>query len=98
MKKFFLLTVFVALTLSIKAAKVIDGSLNCIKGEKHITVTLDCSKAVYRKDRTFQDFLDKAPRIDDWETESLKYFFEYFNDETFKIHLTAVPATSKNKG
>ena len=79
-------------------AEVIDGSLSCMKGEKYITVKLDCSKLVYKKDRPFQDFLDKAPRIEDWEQESLKYFCLKFNEQTYKAHLSAVLEKSKNSG
>ena len=71
-------------------AEVIEGSLSCMKGEKYITIKLDCSKLVYKKDRPFQVFLDKAARIDDWEQESLKYFCLKFNEETYKAHLSAV--------
>ena len=71
-------------------AEVIEGSLSCMKGEKYITIKLDCSKLVYKKDRPFQVFLDKAARIDDWEQESLKYFCLKFNEETYKAHQSAV--------
>ena len=37
-------------------AEVIEGSLSCMKGEKYITIKLDCSKLVYKKDRPFQFF------------------------------------------
>ena len=79
-------------------AEVIEGSLSCMKGEKYITIKLDCSKLVYKKDRPFQVFLDKAARIDDWEQESLKYFCLKFNEETYKAHLSAVLENSKNSG
>ena len=44
-------------------AKVIDGSLGCMKGEKYITIKLDCSKQVYKKGRPFQEYLDKAQEL-----------------------------------
>jgi hypothetical protein len=92
-------TLCLSLTISIVyGAEVLEGSLSCIKGEKYITVKLDCSNLVYKKDRPFQDFLDKAQRIDDWEHESLKYFCRKFNEQTFKAHLSAVLETSKNSG
>ena len=90
---------FVSVVVSFAyGAEVIEGSLNCMKGEKYITVKLDCSKLVYKKGLPFQDFLDKAARIDDWEQESLKYFCLKFNEETYKAHLSAVLETSKNSG
>ena len=36
--------------------------------------------------------------MENWEEESLKYFFKKFNEETFKSHFSAVPVTSRNKG
>ena len=79
-------------------AEVIDGSLIWMKGEKYITIKLDCSKLVYKKDRPFEDFLFKAPRIEDWEQESLKYFCLKFNEKTYKVRLSAVLEKSKNSG
>ncbi len=79
-------------------AEVTEGSLSCMKGEKYITIKLDCSKLVYKKGRPFQDFLDKAPRLEDWEQESLRYFCLKFNEETYKVHLSAVLEKSKNSG
>jgi len=98
MKKLILFMAFMLSVVNASGAKLVEGSLDCIKGEKFIAVSLDCSKLVYKKNRPFQDFLDKAPRMDNWEEESLKYFFEKFNEETFKYHFSSVPVTSKNKG
>lgn len=83
---------------AICGTEVIEGSLSCLKGEKYITIKMDCSKIIYKKDRPFQDFLDKAPRMEDWEIESIKYFCREFNQKTFKVHLSAVLETSKNSG
>ena len=82
MRKFFLFIAFIVSVVNASGAKLVEGSLDCIKGEKNIAVSLDCSKLVYKKNRPFQDFLDKAPRVDNWEEESLKYFFKKFNKET----------------
>lgn len=98
MKKLILFVAFLVSVVNASGAKLVEGSLDCIKGEKYIAVSLDCSKLVYKKNRPFQDFLDKAPRMDNWEEESLKYFFKKFNEETFKYHFSSVPVTSKNKG
>ena len=82
MKKLILFIAFMVSVVNANGAKLVEGSLDCIKGEKYIAVSLDCSKLVYKKNRPFQDFLDKAPRMDNWEEESLKYFFKKFNEET----------------
>lgn len=82
MKKLILFIAFMVSVVNANGAKLVEGSLDCIKGEKYIAVSLDCSKLVYKKNRPFQDFLDKAPRMDNWEEESLKYFFKKFNKET----------------
>ena len=82
MKKLILFMAFMLSVVNANGAKLVEGSLDCIKGEKYIAVSLDCSKLVYKKNRPFQDFLDKAPRMDNWEEESLKYFFKKFNKET----------------
>lgn len=79
-------------------AKVVEGSLSCMKGERYITIKLDCSILVYKKDRPFQEFLDKAPRNDDWEQESIKYFCQKFNQKTYKAYLKAVPEDYENSG
>ena len=90
---------FVSVVVSFAyGAEVIEGSLSCMKDEKYITIKLDCSKLVYKKNRPFEDFLFKAPRIDDWEQESLKYFCLKFNEETYKLQLSAVLEKSKNSG
>ena len=98
MKKLILFIAFMVSVVNANGAKLVEGSLDCFKGEKNIAVSLDCSKLVYKKNRPFQDFLDKAPRMENWEEESLKYFFKKFNEETFKYHFSSVPVTSKNKG
>jgi hypothetical protein len=82
MKRLILFIAFMVSVVNANGAKLVEGSLDCIKGEKYIAVSLDCSKLVYKKNRPFQDFLDKAPRMDNWEEESLKYFFKKFNKET----------------
>ena len=82
MKKLILFIAFMVSVVNANGAKLVEGSLDCIKGEKYIAVSLDCSKLVYKKNRPFQDFLDKAPRMDNWEEESLKYFLKKFNKET----------------
>ena len=82
MKRLILFIAFMVSVVNANGAKLVEGSLDCIKGEKYIAVSLDCSKLVYKKNRPFQDFLDKAPRMDNWEEESLKYFLKKFNKET----------------
>ena len=82
MKRLILFIAFMVSVVNANGAKLVEGSLDCIKGEKYIAVSLDCSKLVYKKNRPFQEFLDKASRMENWEEESLKYFFKKFNEET----------------
>ena len=80
---FFAFFVFIS-PLCTYAAKVTSGSLNCLKGENYLAVSLDCSKAKYKKTRPLEEFLWKAPRIENWEQESLKCFIEVFNENTYQ--------------
>ena len=59
MKRLILFIAFMVSVVNANGAKLVEGSLDCIKGEKYIAVSLDCSKLVYKKNRPFQDFLDK---------------------------------------
>lgn len=89
--------VLLATTICANAQKI-SGSLDCLKGEKFLAVSLDCSKMTYKKTRPFEEFLQKAPRMENWEHESLKYFIELFNEKTCKQGFATVFNTSKNKG
>lgn len=97
MKKLLLLVVLLLVVTISNAARLISGSLNPLKGEKYILVTLDCSKLMYKKNRPFDDFLAKAPRSEDWELESVKSFPSSFNEETCKVKLSAISESSKYK-
>ena len=83
MKKLIMSIVLLATTICANAQKI-SGSLDCLKGEKFLAVSLDCSKMTYKKTRPFEEFLQKAPRMENWEHESLKYFIELFNEKTCK--------------
>lgn len=97
MKKLIMSIVLLATTICANAQKI-SGSLDCLKGEKFLAVSLDCSKMTYKKTRPFEEFLQKAPRMENWEHESLKYFIELFNEKTCKQGFATVFNTSKNKG
>lgn len=98
MKQFLLIICLLFACIHSFAAKVTSGSLDGIKGEKYLAVSLDCSKMTYKKTRSFEEFLKKAPRVENWEKESLKYFIEKFNEKTYKKDFVSVFSSSKNKG
>lgn len=95
-RKVLLFAILFSMSSLVYGAKLIEGSFECLKGEKYLTIKLDCSKTVYKKGRPFEEFLRKAPRMDGWEEESIKYFCSRFNERTYKIQLTAILTTSKN--
>lgn len=48
MKRLILFIAFMVSVVNANGAKLVEGSLDCIKGEKYIAVSLDCSKLVYK--------------------------------------------------
>ena len=95
-RKVVLFAILFSMSSLVYGTKLIEGSLECLKGEKYLTIKLDCSKIVYKKNRPFEDFLRKAARMDGWEDESIKYFCSKFNERTYKVQVTAILTTSKN--
>ena len=78
---------------SMSAVNLINGSLDALKNEHKIAISLDCSKCVYRtnnKNLPLEYFLAMSQRSEDWEVRSLNYFVENFNEETLKEGLIAV--------
>lgn len=61
--------------------KIVFGTIDQLKGEKNIPVILNWKEAVYAKGGSLDDFLLKAIRNDDWESESLSYFISEVNEK-----------------
>lgn len=89
-----ILFLFVAFySVNSMAVELISGSLDSLKNEYKIAISLDCSKCVFRtNDRNipFEYFLAKAPRIENWETKSMEYFVDNFNEKTFNEGLMGI--------
>lgn len=73
--------------------RLVDGNLDCLKDMKFLTAEFDCSKATWNKKHTWEEYLARARRVDDWEQQSMEYFYEWFNDEI--ITITARTANDK---
>ena len=90
----FILFLFVAFySVNSMAVELISGSLDSLKNEYKIAISLDCSKCVFRtNDRNipFEYFLAKAPRAENWETKSMEYFVDNFNEKTFNEGLMGI--------
>lgn len=83
MRKIFLLIIMVFIATPIFAGtKLISGSFLEMRKEKNIPVILDWSVAIYGKNGTLDDFINKARRSSNWETASLSYFINEFNKRT----------------
>ena len=97
MKHLVVLSLFLTSSVISHAGKLelVKGSVECLNDAENIMVELDCSKTTYLGDKEFQEFLKLARRDKNWEEESLKYFYEWFNDETRR--LTAVPVNNNDQ-
>lgn len=86
MNRFILCLLTFLFSINLNAVEIISGSLNVLRNEIKIAISLDCSKCVYKannKDLPFDYFLAKAPRDENWEMKSLEYFVDYFNEKTY---------------
>lgn len=72
--------------------KMVSGSMECLRNEKYLTAEIDCSETVWGKDRPFDAYLAKTRRDRGWEEKSMKYFYEWFNDE-----VTTIEASKETK-
>ena len=70
--------------------KVVFGSIDELKGEKNIPVYLNWKEAVYANYGSLEDFLLKAPRNDNWESQSLAYFIGEVNDKVGEYGIRVV--------
>lgn len=90
-KKFILMAISAVLSLSAFAGtKIVFGSLGQLKGERNIPVSLNWQEAVYAKGGTLEDFLDRAERNENWESQSLSYFLREVNDRAGESGVSVV--------
>lgn len=98
MKKFLLLTFALVCSLACFAsAKVKEGSLACLSGEKSISVCLDLTDTKYKKKRSLDEFLLKDRRVPDWKRQSLDCFVNTFNKRSVKVGFKVVADSEDEK-
>lgn len=78
----FLITIFTIPCFA--GAKLIDGSLQSLAGEKTIPVYTIWEDAVYGKCGDINDFLALAERKDDWNAKSVSSFLKAANQSTLQ--------------
>lgn len=82
MKKILLVAMLAVLSFPVFAGtKMVFGTIGQLKGEKNIPVILNWKEAVYAKGGELDDFLLKAERNDEWESQSLSYFLREVNEK-----------------
>lgn len=82
MKKNILMAMLVVLSFpAFAGTKMVFGTIDQLKGEKNIPVILNWKEAVYAKGGDLDDFLLKAERNNDWESQSLSYFIREVNEK-----------------
>lgn len=92
-KLFILMALMVSLCSQAADLRLVDGNLDWLKDMKFLTAEFDCSKATWNKKHTWEEYVARARRVDDWERQSMEYFYEWFNDEI--ITITARTANDK---
>lgn len=92
LKKVLLCLVMAFTSLSTFATvKLTDGSATCLKGEHQIDVVLDLENLKYQETKPLSDFIERAPRVDNWQQESLQMFSLYFNKTGSKYGMMSAP-------
>lgn len=98
MKKTLLaLVLFLTCMTSFATVNITDGSVNCLKGQQQIDVTLDLSGTKYLETHPLSDFLSLAARAADWEEKSLRAFSLSFNQISRKYGLMSAPVRTASK-
>lgn len=93
MKKVLLMAMLAVFSLPVFAGtKMVFGTIDQLKGEKNIPVTLNWKEAVYAKGGDLDDFLLKAERNENWESQSLSYFLREVNDKVGEYGIRVVSA------
>ena len=77
-------------SISAMAVTSFYGNLECLKGQKVISISLDLSKTIYNAQYTVEDFLNKAPRSKEWKEGSIHQFVSEFNEKTQKTGILAI--------
>lgn len=96
MKKLLFMIMLAVLSFpAFAGTKIVFGSIDQLKGEKNIPVILNWKEAVYAKGGNVEDFLLKADRNEDWESQSLNYFLREVND---KVGEYGVRVVAPSKG
>lgn len=90
MKKVILSLIALLFSFTAMAVKVTQGSLECLKEQKSITVSLDLTNTTYMKKYSVDEFLGKYPRSNNWKEGSIRQFIKEFNENTDKIGLHVV--------
>jgi hypothetical protein len=90
MKKVFLSLITLLYSFTAMALTLNFGSLECLKGQKNIVVSLDLTNTTYMSNYTVEEFLNKAPRSKNWKEGSIRQFVTEFNEKTNKIGLKVV--------
>ena len=99
MNRFALLILCMFYSMATIAADFVAGTINPVRTEMKIAVTLDCSECVYKtrkKDLPFEFYLATESRRNDWQEKSLECFIKDFNGETLHEGLLAVLKTDNN--
>ena len=92
MKKILLVAMLAVLSFPVFAGtKMVFGTIDQLKGEMNIPVILNWKEAVYAKGGDLDDFLLKAERNDEWESQSLSYFLREVNEKVgeYSVRLVA---------
>lgn len=96
MKKIIFIAMLAILSFpAFSGTKMVFGTIDQLKGEKNIPVTINWKEAVYAKGGDLEDFLLKTERNDNWESQSLAYFLREVND---KVGEYGVRVVSADKG
>lgn len=96
-KTLFTLVLFLMCMTTFATINITDGTVNCLKGQQQIDVTLDLSGTKYLGTRPLSDFLSLASRANDWEEKSLRAFSFSFNQVSRKYGLLSAPVRTASK-
>lgn len=75
--------------LCAKAAKLTEGSFDCLKGQKEISVELNLTQTTFKKKYGVEEFLKKHHRAENWKEGSVLQFVKEFNEGSYKVSLSA---------
>lgn len=97
MRKFLLMILSVLVAVpAFCGTKLLTGDFSEILDVENIPVSIDWSNAVYKKGGTLDDFIKKAPRSKNWESESLAFFLREANERCAQYGTTLVEQSDAN--